>query len=300
MTADVIILIAIAFANLPPGAHHWIFLITFFFLVLIGGLLFNQLNRENTIRKNRQIVITAISEKFETQRKACEELKTKSSNPSFREIQQIIQNIDLALAQLYLQYKACLQIAQSSIDKEVFEQVKTNFTLHTLTNQERLANFAQEINKFYVFLTQQKLISIFKDQSEPLMKQLQKMMEVCCLAIWTDKLNALKYEFDTFLDETVSKVWKTVKEIDQLKIRYNVEASLKDFGMKIQEYKRTIDQKESMLKRICKCIKEADTEHSYVLGTLPVMSNEEFLDFEDLKAQVDLVTAEAENGFQCK
>jgi hypothetical protein len=296
MIADVTILIAIAFANLPPDSHKWFVLL----LILVGGLLLIQLNRENTIRKSRQIVITAIKEKFETQRKACEEIKNKSSNPSFEEIQQIIQNIDIALAQLYQQYKECLQIAQSGIDKELFEQVKADFFLHALTNQERLVIFAQQINQFDFFLCQQNLIRPFNQQSETLMIQIKQLIEICSLSVWTAKLNALKSELETFMDQTVSKINRKPTDIQQLEIKHNFEVTLKDFSTKVEECKRTIQQKRNILKNITKCFNQIKSKYALVFKTLPDMPDEDFLDFENLKTKVDPVKSEAEAGFQCK
>jgi hypothetical protein len=141
---------------------------------------------------------------------------------------------------------------------------------------------------------------MFNEQCEPLMNKIEKLMEICCISIWTEKLNALKSEFDTFMAQTVSEVGKTTGEMEQLKIKYNVEASLKDFGIKVQECKRTIDQKENMLKNIRKCITEAESKYLQVLASLPNTSDEDLLDFENLKSKVDPVKAKSVVEFQCE
>ncbi len=304
-SAVVLAIIAIILTNLPAGPYPWIFLITFFFLILIGGLLYkkmenDRLNRENAIKNNRQIVIRAIGDQFESQRNACLEIKNKSSNISQKEIQQIIQIIDQGLVQLYEQYQNCVNVVQTSTDVAVFEQVKNNFSSHAVANRDRLVCCAQEINRLDILLSQQNLIRKLQDQCEPLIKKIQKLMEICCFSIWTAKLKALKSDFDTLISQTVSRIETTTEEIKLSKVNNDVEASLKEFGTKTQEFERVIAQKGSMLKSIRSCLSQVDTKYRQTLGTLPNTLDEEFLDIQNLKAMVDPVKDEADNGFQCK
>jgi hypothetical protein len=315
-SAVVLAIVAIIFTNLPPGPYPWVFLIAFFFLILIAGLLYKkmeidrlnrenaakmeQLDKENAIKNNCQIVIRAIWDQFESQRNACLEIKSKSSNTSHKEIQQIIQIIDQGLVHLYEQYQNCVNVILTSTDAAIFEQVKNNFYSHAVANQNRLVCCAQEINQLDILFSQQNLKRMLNEQCEPLMNKIEKLMEICCISIWTEKLNALKSEFDTFMTQTVSEVGKITGDMEQLEIKYNVEASLKDFGIKVQECKRTIEQKENMLKNIRKCIIEAESKYSQVMATLPNTSDEDFLDLENLKSKVDPVKAKSVDEFCCK
>ncbi len=304
-SAVILAIVAIVFTNLPLGPYPWIFLITFFFLILIGGLLYkkmenDRLNRENAIKKNCLTVIRAIGEQYESQKNACLEIKHKSPNTSCKEIQQIIQNVDQGLNQLYQLYERCLHALQTSTDEALYEQVKNSFSSHARTNQDRLITYTQEINRLDVFLSQQNLIRIIRDQCEPLMQKIHKLLEICCLSIWTAKLNVLKSELENFITQTGSKIETSTLEIQHLKVQYQVESSFKEFGMKIQEFERAIEQKHNMQKSIRSCLSEVKTKYLLVLTTLPDTSDEDFLDLENLKLKVDTLKTEADNGFQCK
>ena len=257
-SAVVLAIVAIVFTNLPSSPYPWIFLITFFSLVLIVGILYkkmeaDRLNRENSTKNNKQTVIRAIGEQLELQMHACLQVKNKSTNTTCEEIQQIIINIEQGWAQLHLQYERCIHAVQTSMDETLFEQAKSDFFSHAITNQERLNGYAKEINQLDAFLRQQNFIRMFIQKYEPLMKKIQNMLEYCTLPIWTAKLSALKSELENFFSHTVSRVENTHEEIEKLQIWPDVEVSLKDFGMKIQECERTIEQKESKLKNIREC-----------------------------------------------
>ena len=244
-SAVVLAIVAIIINNLPSSPYPWIFLITFFFLILIVGILYkkmeaDRLNRENAINNNKQTVIRAIGEQLELQMHACLQVKNKSTNTTCEEIQQIIIYIEQGWAQLHQQYERCIHAVQTSMDEAVFEQFKINFFSHATTNRERLDVYAREINRLDAFLSQQNLKRMFGQQSEPHMKKIQNLLDNCNLSIWTSKLSTLKSDLEKYLSQTVSRVDKTIIEIEQLKIKYEVEASLKDFEMKIQECERTI------------------------------------------------------------
>ncbi len=337
-SAVILAIVAIVFTNLPPGPYPWVFLIAFFFLILIAGLLhkkmeidklnrenatkmeqldrenatkmeqldrenatkMEQLVRENAIKNNRQIVIRALGDQFESQKNACLEIKSKSSNTSHKEIQQIIQAIDQGLVELYNQYQKCVDFVQTSIESAVFEYVKNTFYSHAIIFQERLSGYAHEINQLNVLFSQQNLKRMFNEQCEPLMNKIEKLMEICCISIWTEKLNALKSEFDTFMAQTVTEVAKATVETEQLTIKYRFEASLKDFGIKIQECGRRIDQQGNMLKNICNHFKEVETKYALVLANSQNITSANFLDFENLSAQMNPVKRQAEDGFKSK
>ena len=283
--------------------YPWIFLITF--LILIGGILYkkiatDRLNRENSIKNNKQTVIRAIGEQFEMQRHGCLQVKNKSTNVSSNEIQQIVKNLEQDLAQLYQHYESCIHAIQASMDEALFEQAKSYFSSQAIANQERLDVYTREINQMDTISSQQNLIRVMIQLSEPLMKKIENLLDNCSLSIWTAKLNALKSEMENFLSQTVSRVDKTNEEIEQLKIRYHVEASLKDFGMKIQECERTIEQKDNTLKNIKKSVKDMREKYLSILNTLPKNVDEDFLDDGNLKAKVDSLKTETDKGFQCR
>jgi hypothetical protein len=304
-SAVLLAILVVIFTNLPPGPYPWVFLIAFFFLVLIAGLLYkkmenDRLNRENAIKKNHVLVIRAIEEQFEKQRTAGLGLKNKIANKSCVEIQQIIQNIDHGFAQLNQQYERCLHAIQTSTDEVLFEQVKNNFNSHANNNQERLANYAQEIYQLDVFFSQQNLKTMFSEQYQPLMNHIKKLLEVCCLSNWTAKLNDLKLELEYQISQTASKIETTTEEIQQLEIKCDVKAVAREFGIKIQEFEKMIEQKETTLMNINQCFSKVETKYLPVLATLSNMSDQDFLDIEDLKTKVEPVKTEAVNGFQCK
>ncbi len=259
----------------------------------------DQVNRENAIKKNRQIVIRAIEELLEFQKNACLEVKKKSTNTSSEEIKQIIQHIDHGLDQLYQFYGRCKYTVETSIDEALFEQVNSEFSSHAFANQARLVNFAQEIDQWDALLCQQNLERILNEQSELLNKNIQKLLKVCCLSIWTTKLNALKSELECFIAQTVSTIKMTTKENHQFNIQC-VAASSKEFGMKIQELDRAIEQKGNLLKSIQSCLSEAETKYQQTRGTLSNMSDEDFWDIQRLMKEVDSVKAEVDNGFLCE
>jgi hypothetical protein len=301
----ILAIIAIICANVSLGPYLWIFLTTFFFLFLIGGLLYkkletDRLKRETAFAKNCQAVIRAINDQFESQINAGLKIRNMSPNVSCEEFQQIIQNIDQGLEHLNQQYKRSLDTIQTSSDEALFEQIKNNFHSHAMTNQEKLVNSSQEIDQLDFLLSQQNLIRMFNEHTEPLMKKIQQLMEACKLSIWTSKLNALKSELDSSMVQMVSRVETATEEIQLLKTKYEVESLSRECGMKLQELERMIEQKESMLKNINACFSEVESKYLRVLDSLPNTSDQDFLDIEKLKAKVDPVKAEADHGYQGK
>jgi len=298
-------IIVTIFTNLPPGPYPWIFLITFFVLIIFGALVYrkmelDKINKENATKRHQASAIRAIGQRFEMQRQTYQQIQNESRDSSSEEVRQILSNMDHTILHLNQSYLRCLNGIQSHQNEAIYEQEMNNFFHQADEHHQRMEASAREIKRWNLIINHRSAVNEVEEKSNELRQEIKSLRDVCSIANLTQMLTKIATEFEALISLTVDKIKQSMDEMQQVRIKFEFESSIKDFKAKVLECSRNIQNKQGILSSISKCYTEADIHFKTVLATIPDTSDEDFLDIEHLKGKVESLQAKADAGFKSK
>ena len=112
------------------------------------------------------------------------------------------------------------------------------------------------------------------------------------------ELQKLQNDADLFIQGKEDTIQVITEEMELVKVEHELESGLKEFQLKLDEFKKMTQLKDEALKNVGKCGKEVTNVYKNLVYSIPESPSDDYMDFSALEKQIQPLKTEAERTFQ--